>query len=112
MPARKLRQIRIVICAVSGSINLARIDTKAELEEIVDLASLFLLAGTVSLHVPYSQVRLCELKADLGFESWEYMNGFSKEINTPGRRFQMMKYMQNQQSWLAIPKRHNLSDPI
>ena len=39
-----------------GSINLARIDGVKEMKEAVELASLFLIAGTVYSHVPYSKV--------------------------------------------------------
>lgn len=39
-----------------GSINLARIETIAEFAEIVELATLFLLAGTVYSDVPYDKV--------------------------------------------------------
>lgn len=39
-----------------GSVNLARIDDVKEMEEAVELASLFLIAGTVYSHVPYSKV--------------------------------------------------------
>lgn len=39
-----------------GSINLSRISTKEEMAAVVDLASLFLLAGTVYSDVPYAKV--------------------------------------------------------
>lgn len=39
-----------------GSVNLARIESKKEFEEVVDLATLFLVAGTVYSHVPYQKV--------------------------------------------------------
>jgi len=39
-----------------GSINLARVDSIEEFEDLVRLGTLFLLAGTVYSHVPYSQV--------------------------------------------------------
>lgn len=39
-----------------GSLVLPRFDTKEELAEAVDLATLFLLAGTVYSHVPYQGV--------------------------------------------------------
>ena len=40
-----------------GSINLGRISSKEELRYIVDLASLFLVAGTVYSDVPYKRVK-------------------------------------------------------
>lgn len=39
-----------------GSINLARIESLEEMEEVVELATMFLLAGTVYSDVPYAQV--------------------------------------------------------
>jgi ribonucleoside-diphosphate reductase alpha chain len=39
-----------------GSINLARVESLDELEELVKLGTLFLLAGTVYSHVPYDKV--------------------------------------------------------
>lgn len=39
-----------------GSINLARIESEAELRDVVDLATLFLIAGTVYSDVPYEKV--------------------------------------------------------
>lgn len=39
-----------------GSINMARIESVAEMRSVVELASLFLLAGTVYSHVPYDKV--------------------------------------------------------
>lgn len=40
-----------------GSINLARVETLAEMEDLVEAAALFLLAGTVYSHVPYDKVK-------------------------------------------------------
>lgn len=39
-----------------GSINLARIENVEEFDEVVQLSTLFLLAGTVYSHVPYEKV--------------------------------------------------------
>lgn len=39
-----------------GSINLARIESLTEMKHVVELATLFLLAGTVYSHVPYPRV--------------------------------------------------------
>lgn len=39
-----------------GSINLARVETLDELEELVDLGTLFLLAGTVYSDVPHDEI--------------------------------------------------------
>ena len=39
-----------------GSVNLARIESKSELSDVTEIATLFLLAGTVYSHVPYDRV--------------------------------------------------------
>jgi ribonucleoside-diphosphate reductase alpha chain len=39
-----------------GSINLGRIESRQELKHVVELATLFLIAGTVYSHVPYAKV--------------------------------------------------------
>lgn len=39
-----------------GSINMARIETLSEFKEVVELATTFLLAGTLYSHVPYDKV--------------------------------------------------------
>lgn len=39
-----------------GSINLARIESLEEMREVVELATAFLLAGTVYSHVPFSDI--------------------------------------------------------
>lgn len=43
------------VCCL-GSINLPRIESKEELAEVIDLATLFLLAGTVYSDVPHNEV--------------------------------------------------------
>jgi ribonucleoside-diphosphate reductase alpha chain len=44
-------------CCNLGSINFARIDSKTELEKVVDLATLFLFAGSVYTDTPHIEVR-------------------------------------------------------
>lgn len=39
-----------------GSVNMARIETLQEMEEVVEVATAFLLAGTVYSHVPYAKI--------------------------------------------------------
>lgn len=45
-----------------GSINLARINSLEEMHEVVELATAFLLAGTVYSHVPYEKVDVVRSK--------------------------------------------------
>ena len=78
MPARKLRQIRIVISVISGLIRLGPYlhESRIVKETVILLADSFWpVLFILTFLIPRS--RLCELKsADLGLESWEYMNGF------------------------------------
>lgn len=54
------------VCCL-GSINLARIDSPAEVKQVVELATAFLLAGTVYSDVPYAKVaRIREKNRRLG----------------------------------------------
>jgi ribonucleoside-diphosphate reductase alpha chain len=45
-----------------GSINMARVDSLEEMKRIVELATMFLLAGTVYSDVPYAKVDLIRTK--------------------------------------------------
>lgn len=100
-----------------GSINLARIESPEEMERVVELGSLFLLAGTVYSHVPYEKVSETRSKnrrlglGIMGVHEWLLMRGFKYEPND------------ELASWLDIYARsgefanrwadiHNLSHPI
>lgn len=64
-----------------GSINLARVRSKEEFAEIVEVATVFLLAGTVYSHVPYAKVE--EIRAKnrrlglglMGVHEWLLVRG-------------------------------------
>ena len=68
-----------------GSINLARIKDKEELQEIVDLSTLFLLAGTVYSDVPYDKVDEVRSKNRrlglglMGVHEWLLQRGYRYE---------------------------------
>lgn len=100
-----------------GSINLARIGSKEELENVVDLSCLFLLAGTVYSHVPYEKVEHIRTKnrrlglGIMGVHEWLLSRGYSYEPN------------QELGQWLEIyanstelagrwADKHNLSRPV
>lgn len=63
-----------------GSINLARIGSITEMQEAVELATMFLLAGTVYSHVPYPQVDVIRSKNRrlglglMGIHEWLLLN--------------------------------------
>jgi ribonucleoside-diphosphate reductase alpha chain len=64
-----------------GSINLARIDSLEQMERVVELATAFLLAGTVYSDVPYSKVDQVRTKNRrlglglMGIHEWLLMKG-------------------------------------
>lgn len=65
-----------------GSINLARIANIEELEEVVRLSTLFLLAGTVYSHLPYDKVKQIRAKnrrlglGIMGIHEWLLQRGY------------------------------------
>ena len=65
-----------------GSINMARIESKEELAEVTEAATLFLLAGTVYSHVPYEridEVRQMNRRLGLGLmglHEWLLLRGY------------------------------------
>lgn len=64
-----------------GSINLARIDSLEEMERIVELGIIFLLAGTIYSDVPYSEVDRIRSKNRrlglglMGIHEWLLLHG-------------------------------------
>jgi ribonucleoside-diphosphate reductase alpha chain len=70
-----------------GSINLARITSKSEMTEAVELGTLFLLAGTVYSHVPYEKVGEVREKnrrlglGIMGVHEWLLRRGHRYEAN-------------------------------
>lgn len=64
-----------------GSINMARIESLSEMERIVELGTLFLLAGTVYSDIPYAKVDTIRTKNRriglglMGLHEWLLMHG-------------------------------------
>lgn len=69
-----------------GSINLARVESKEELQEIVHLGILFLLAGTVYSDVPHEEVHATRSKNRrlglglMGVHEWLIARGYRYEV--------------------------------
>jgi hypothetical protein len=69
-----------------GSINLARVENLQEMEEIVRLATLFLLGGTVYSDVPHSEVRATRQKNRrlglglMGVHEWLIARGYDYSV--------------------------------
>lgn len=70
-----------------GSINLARVEDIREFEEVVDLATLFLIAGTVYSDLPHEEVGEVRAKNRrlglglMGIHEWLLQRGYSYEPN-------------------------------
>lgn len=70
-----------------GSINMARIESLEEMEEVVDIATLFLLAGTVYSDLPNEKIKEVREKNRrlglglMGLHEWLISRGFSYEPN-------------------------------
>lgn len=70
-----------------GSLNLSRFDTREEFAEAVDLATLFLLAGTEYSLVPHEEIRETREKnrrlglGIMGVHEWLLKRGYSYEEN-------------------------------
>jgi len=70
-----------------GSINLSQIGSLAEMKEVVEAATMFLLAGTIYSDVPYSKIDLVRQKNRrlglglMGIHEWLLTHGYRYEPN-------------------------------
>lgn len=82
-----------------GSINLGRIDSIAELEDIVRLSTMFLVCGTLRAHLPYDKVHVVREKNRrlglglMGLHEWLIKRGYKYEVTEELHR------------WLAVYQR-------
>jgi ribonucleoside-diphosphate reductase alpha chain len=100
-----------------GSINLARINSLEEMKKVTELATLFLLAGTVYSHVPYSkvdEVRTRNRRLGLGLmglHEWLLVRGKKYESDP-----ELQKYLEIYATSTAIAKtyadKYDLSAPV
>ena len=71
-----------------GSLNLGRIDSVSELSEVVELATKFLLCGTLRAQLPYhriSEIREKNRRLGLGImglHEWLIKKGYKYEVTT------------------------------
>jgi len=100
-----------------GSINLARVESVKEFEEIVNLSTLFLLAGTVYSDVPHEEVNKTREKNRrlglglMGMHEWMLQRGYRYEM-TPELRGWLEVYAQSTEFACAWADKHELSHPI
>ena len=101
-----------------GSINLAKIEDEVELEEVTDLATLFLLAGTVYSHIPYEKVG--EIRAKnrriglglMGVHEWLLKRNLPYEPNDELGKWLSIWEEISDRSAQYWANQHNLSEPI
>lgn len=100
-----------------GSINLARIDTIDEMRKVVELGSLFLLAGTVYSDVPYQKVsKVREKNRRLGLG----LMGIHEWLLTHGKKYgpdddlglYLLAYEESGSFAAKYAHQHSLSVPI
>jgi ribonucleoside-diphosphate reductase alpha chain len=79
-----------------GSINMGNIESLVEFSEVVDLASKFLVCGTLRADLPYEKVRLVRERNRrlglglMGIHEWLLKRGYKYEVNDELR------------SWLSV----------
>lgn len=100
-----------------GSVNMARISNHEEMEEIVELATLFLLAGTVYSDVPYARVDQVRTKNRriglglMGLHEWLLMRG--KKYGPDDELEEYLKiYANNDKIARKWAKKLELSEPL
>jgi len=104
-------------CCNLGSINIAKIKDVIEFEEVIDLAILFLLAGTVYSDVPYDKVKNVRNKNRriglglMGVHEWLLKRG-----KKYGKDSELQEWLElYAESWrpaLDYSQKHKLSIPI
>lgn len=100
-----------------GSINLARVESIEEFEEIVNLSTLLLLAGTVYSDVPHDEVKVTREKNRrlglglMGLHEWMLRRGLRYEMSTELRSW-LEIYAKSTEFACAWADKHELSHPI
>lgn len=100
-----------------GSINLARIESKAEMVDAVCYGTLFLLAGTVYSDLPYDKVDEIRTKnrrlglGVMGVHEWLLQRGYKYEANEELEEWMKLYAASNiwAEQWADT---HGLSEPI
>lgn len=101
-----------------GSINLARVESIDRFRELVRLATVFLLCGTVRAEVPYEKV--AEVRAKnrrlglglMGVHEWLLRRGYRYEMTEELRRWMEVYRDASQSAGMAEADRLGLSHPV
>ncbi len=100
-----------------GSINLARVESIEEFKEIVDISTLFLLAGTVYSDIPHEEVKATREKnrrlglGVMGLHEWMLARGYRYEM-VPELRNWLEVYAQSTEFACEWADKHELSHPV
>jgi ribonucleoside-diphosphate reductase alpha chain len=100
-----------------GSVNLARIENLAELEDVINYATLFLLAGTVYSDIPYDKVEEIRSKnrriglGVMGVHEWLLTRGYEYGPNDELGEW-LGVYSESWEPALRWAQKHDLSHPI
>lgn len=100
-----------------GSINLARVESREELDDIVNLSTLFLLAGTVYSDVPHAEVVETRYKNRrlglglMGIHEWLLVRGYGYEV-VPELREWLEVYATSTERATHWANKHALTPPI
>jgi ribonucleotide reductase alpha subunit len=100
-----------------GSINMARIESREEFAEVIRLATLFLIAGTVYSDVPYEKVK--EIRAKnrrlglglMGLHEWLLVRGYRYEMVDELREW-LDEYALSTSIAAKWADKHKLSHPV
>lgn len=101
-----------------GSINLSRVKNKEELAEITNLATLFLLAGTVYGDLPHEEIRPVREKNRriglglLGVHEWLLRRGYRYEMTDHFREWLQVWKDESDNAAVEYANKHNLSIPV
>lgn len=100
-----------------GSINLARIESLSEMEELVSLGTLFLLAGTVYSALPHKEIEETRTKnrrlglGIMGVHEWLLKNGSRYEWGAEFEEYARVYATSTEVSHVWADK-HSLSRPV
>jgi ribonucleoside-diphosphate reductase alpha chain len=100
-----------------GSINLARVESKEEFAELVDLGMLFLLAGTVYSDLPHEEIKVTREKNRrlglglMGIHEWLLKRGYRYEPNEELSEW-LEEYAKSTEIAAEWADAHDLSRPV
>jgi ribonucleoside-diphosphate reductase alpha chain len=101
-----------------GSINMSRITSLEEMKEVVHLATLFLISGTVYGDVPHTEVREVRHKNRriglglMGVHEWLISHGYGYEVTPELREYLEIYRDESDAAAEYWASRHGLSIPI